>query len=109
MENYLLVLFCVEVSGFLKIFIFCASLSLNFELRKNTSWKEYLHKYNDVRLLQFLTYGLQRHLQRENVDNHTSATVFAGDVDTFLVKEALLGAIMGLFDQIPSAQCHFYH
>ena len=38
----LLVLFCVEVFGFLKIFIFCASLSLNLESRKNTSWKGYL-------------------------------------------------------------------
>ena len=29
-----LVLFCVEVFGFLKIFILCASLSLNLESRK---------------------------------------------------------------------------
>ena len=36
----LLVLFCVEVFGFLKIFILCASLSLNFESRKNASWKD---------------------------------------------------------------------
>ena len=27
----LLVLFCVKILGFLKIFIFCGSLSLNFE------------------------------------------------------------------------------
>ena len=35
----LLVLFCVEVFGFLKIFILCASLSLNLESGKNASWK----------------------------------------------------------------------
>ena len=40
----LLVLFCVEVFGFLKIFILCISLSLNFESRKMSpgkivSWK----------------------------------------------------------------------
>ena len=36
----LLVLFCVEVLGFLKIFILCAFLSLNLESRKNASWKD---------------------------------------------------------------------
>ena len=33
---------CVEVCGFLKIFILCASLSLNLESRKNASWKDCL-------------------------------------------------------------------
>ena len=41
----LLVLFCVEGFGFLKIFILCASLSLNLESRKMppgkiVSWKK---------------------------------------------------------------------
>ena len=45
MENYLLVLFCVEVFVFLKIFILCASLSLTLESRKMppgkiVSWKK---------------------------------------------------------------------
>ena len=35
----LLVSLCVEVFGFLKIFILFASLSLNFESRKNASLK----------------------------------------------------------------------
>ena len=38
----LLVIFCVEVFGFLKIFILCASLSLDLESRKNASWKDCL-------------------------------------------------------------------
>ena len=38
----LFVLFGVEVFGFLKIFILCASLSLNLESRKNASWKDCL-------------------------------------------------------------------
>ena len=38
----LLVLFSVEVFGFLKIFILRASLSLNFESKKNASWKDCL-------------------------------------------------------------------
>ena len=38
----LVILFCVEVFGFLKNFILCASLSLNLESRKNVSWKECL-------------------------------------------------------------------
>ena len=33
-----------EVFGFLKIFILCASLSLNLESRKNASWKDCLHE-----------------------------------------------------------------
>ena len=38
----LLILFCVEVFGFLKIFILHASLSLNLLSRKNASWKDCL-------------------------------------------------------------------
>ena len=38
----LLVLFCVDVFGFPKIFILCASLYLNFESGKNASWKDCL-------------------------------------------------------------------
>ena len=38
----LLVLFCVEVFGFLQIFILCAPLSLNLESRKTASWKDCL-------------------------------------------------------------------
>ena len=38
----LLVLFCVEVFEFLKIYILCASLSLNLESRTNASWKDCL-------------------------------------------------------------------
>ena len=38
-RNWRIVLFCVEVFGFLKMFLLCDSLSLNLESRKNASWK----------------------------------------------------------------------
>ena len=41
-KYYLLVSFCVEVFGFLKIFTLCVSLSLYLESRKNFSWKDCL-------------------------------------------------------------------
>ena len=38
----LLIYFVFKFLGFFKIFILCASLSLNLESRKNASWKDCL-------------------------------------------------------------------
>ena len=42
LENYFF--YFVKFFWFLKIFILCASLSLNFKSRKNASWKDCLHE-----------------------------------------------------------------
>ena len=56
LENYLLVLFCVEVLGFLEIFILCASLSLNLESMKNASWKDCLLEKKPPRKNSYSTF-----------------------------------------------------
>ena len=83
-------------------------VALNLNLQ---TWADYLDKYDDTRLLQFMTYGfplgdMKGDVCRLHVRNHTSATEYADHVDEFLSKEKSMGAIMGPFTDIPAHCCH---
>ena len=74
-------------------------------------WAHYLDKYDDTRLLQFMTYGfplgdMKADVCRSQVRNHTSATEYADHVHEFLITEESMGAIMGPFTKIPAHCCH---
>ena len=56
----------------------CDSIRVPIHSNLNLSkWAEYLHLYNDSRLLHFLTYGFPLG------DNHVSTTKFAAEVQAF--------------------------
>ena len=70
-----------------------------------------LQKYNDTRLLKFLTYrfllGMQAgSLNKNEVDNHHSALAFPRHVKKSLDKEKQLGVILGHFSEWPARGCH---
>ena len=81
-------------------------VALNLNLQ---TWAHYLDKYDDTRLLQYMTYGFPLGDMKGNfcrhVWNHTSATEYADHVDEFLSKEKSMGAIMGPFTDIPAHCC----
>ena len=76
------------------------------------AWSRYLSLHQDPHLIQFLRYGFpigmegSGNLQRLDIENHSSAKDFPGAVQTYLMKELELGAMLGPFEAVP---CSHYH
>ena len=75
-------------------------------------WEKQLQDYWDIQLLQLLKFGFPLDFNRASKlkhdnKNHTSATEFSADVETYLSEEIKYGAILGPYSQCPIADCHF--
>ena len=69
-------------------------------------WQELLKDYWDQQLLQLLRFGFPLNFNRNcplhcEDGNHSSATQFPNDVDTYIKEESSYGAILGLFPKNP--------
>ena len=77
------------------------------------AWKDLLTGYWDTHLLECLKFGFPLGFNRmcplrHDKDNHSSALEFPEHVDKYIAEELALGAMLGLFEQSPIKNLHYF-
>ena len=76
------------------------------------AWERHLHEYVDKRVLQYIKFGfpLSLHnpqaLNNTEISNHFSARQYPRQVQEYIVKEIVLGALLGPVKEIKHDQFH---